>query len=182
MSRFTAVVRARIPDRLAWAVQALDISPGDRILEIGCGNGAAVSLVCDRLAGGRITAIDRSATAIDRATRRNAAHVSSGKAVFQHTDLAGFAPSGQRFDTVYAVNVNAFWVAAAEAEWGTASDVLRPAGVLHLFYQTPTEAQLRRVAEIVTAAMTDHGFSPATIVNRSLRLLHITGRLGHHTR
>src|SRR6266511_195319 len=82
------MVGPRVPKRLQWAVQLLDISPNDEILEIGPGPGVSVSLVCEQLAGGRITAIDRSAIAIARATKRNADHVASGKAVFQHVDLA----------------------------------------------------------------------------------------------
>src|SRR6266498_1502438 len=81
------------PQRLQWAVQVLNVAPEDEILEIGCGPGVAVSLVCEQLAGGKITAIDRSATAIKQAAKRNADHLASGKAALLHIDLAALAVS-----------------------------------------------------------------------------------------
>src|SRR5438045_7966862 len=58
-------------DRLIWAVEILDVAADDRILEVGCGHGVAVSLVCEQLGGGQITAIDRSPKMIELAQQRN---------------------------------------------------------------------------------------------------------------
>lgn len=125
------------PERLQWAVRALDIAADDQVLEVGCGRGVAAALVCDRLIGGRITAIDRSAIAIRRATQRNSDNIAAGKAIFRHTDLAGFTPAGTRFDKVFAVNVNLFWVRAADPELVILRRLLGDDGVLSLFYGTP---------------------------------------------
>ena len=46
----------RIPERIRWTVERLDLAPTDHVLEIGCGPGHAVGLVAERLTTGtRIT-------------------------------------------------------------------------------------------------------------------------------
>jgi SAM-dependent methyltransferase len=174
------MVDPRVPRRLQWAVQLLDISPTDEILEIGPGPGVSVSLICGQLATGRITAIDRSSIAIQRATKRNADHVAAGKAVFRHLDLADVdlvrrVLTGEHFDKVFAVNINLFWVRPAHAELQLIKDLLRPGGVLRLVYETPSEEQTSRVAKTVTGALADRGFATAVTTASSPSLLCITG-------
>src|SRR5690606_33922754 len=53
-------VATSVPDRTRWVVDNLAVRPGDRLLEVGCGGGSAVALVCETLSDGRIVAIDRS--------------------------------------------------------------------------------------------------------------------------
>lgn len=73
------------PIRIAWAVDLLDLTPGDRVFEVGCGPGVAASLVADRLVDGHTTAIDRSPTAIVRARARNGDHLASGRLALEQT-------------------------------------------------------------------------------------------------
>ena len=99
-------------ERFVWAVDTLEVRPADRLLEVGCGHGVAVSLVGERLTTGTITAIDRSPKMIEMATRRNREHVNAGRAVLEAIALEDADLGDQRFDKVFAFNVAPFLAAA----------------------------------------------------------------------
>lgn len=124
------------PDRVRRAVQALSIRPADRILEVGCGNGWAVALVCDKLRSGRILAIDRSTPMIELAKQRNEKHIASGKAQFRTIDLVALN-TAETFDKIFAVNVNTFWRRPVPRELTLLKKLLRPKGSLYLFFESP---------------------------------------------
>ena len=96
-------------ERFVWAVDTLEVRPVDRLLEVGCGHGVAVSLVCERLTTGTITAIDRSPKMIEIATRRNREHVDAGRALFEPIALEDADLGDRSFDKVFAFNVAPFW-------------------------------------------------------------------------
>lgn len=154
----------RIPERLDRAVELLDPRPGERILEIGCGPGVAATLICSRLGGeGKLVAIDRSATAIARAAKRNEEAKASGLLDLVETDLAGFAAAEGEFDAALAVNVNVFWTGPAEPELTALGGLLRPGARLLLAYETPGGSLKPRAAEALDANMRRHGFAAEAI-------------------
>ncbi|USX56063.1 class I SAM-dependent methyltransferase [Lentzea sp. HUAS12] len=95
-------------ERLRGVVGQLAIRPGDRVLEIGCGQGVAATMVCQLLSTGTLTAIDRSVRMVEAATRRNAPYVASGKAEFLIASLEDVNLGDRRFDLVFAVRVGLF--------------------------------------------------------------------------
>jgi SAM-dependent methyltransferase len=124
---------SRPSERFVWAVDTLALDPADRVLEVGCGHGVAVSLVCERLISGRITAIDRSEKMIEMAARRNREHVASGRAVLKTAALENADFADERFDKVFAFNVAPFWLHPKEA-LGIVRRHLAPGGAVHVFW------------------------------------------------
>lgn len=128
------VAGSAAPERPRWAVETMDVAPGDHLLEIGCGTGVAISLVRHRLVDGTITAIDRSASAIRQAERRNLRYVSTGRAVIRLgslEDLGTLADSDldrERFDKIFAVNVNLFRVRSPARELAIVKRLLKATG------------------------------------------------------
>ncbi len=157
-------MRSAAPDRIIAAVEALGVSPGESVLEIGCGSGYAAGLVCDRLADGRMLAIDRSLTRIERARRRLAAHVASGRLRLEAVPLARLDVGEDRFYKVFAINVNVFWVGPATAELERVRGALAPGGTLFLFYETPAPARARHVVERATRALRAGDFRQPEVI------------------
>ena len=123
-------------DRLRAVVDRLDLHPGHRVLEIGCGHGVAATLVCERLTTGRLTAIDRSPKMVDAAARRNARHIAAGTAEFLVATLEDADLGGRRFDRIFAVRVGLFHREPARAR-ALAERWLAPGGRLLSEYDAP---------------------------------------------
>jgi SAM-dependent methyltransferase len=126
-------------ERFLRAVDTLALDPADRVLEVGCGHGVAVSLVCERLTSGRITAIDRSKKMIEMAARRNREHVAGGRAVLKAAALERADFGDERFDKLFAFNVAPFWHQPKEA-LGVVRRHLAPAGAVYLFWDRAPHA------------------------------------------
>jgi ubiquinone/menaquinone biosynthesis C-methylase UbiE len=123
-------------DRLRRIVDELDLEPDDRVLEIGCGHGVAATFVCERLDGGRLTAIDRSPKMIEAATRRNAAYVETGVAEFIVATLEAADLGDRRFDAIFAVRVGLFHREPERAR-RLAERWLAPGGRLRAVFDPP---------------------------------------------
>jgi cyclopropane fatty-acyl-phospholipid synthase-like methyltransferase len=147
----------KIPERLRWAVEKLNLTGDETILEIGCGRGVAVSLVCPQLRSGTIMAIDRSATAIEAARKRNEAFAAAGRAIFHQAAVEDFKGANGAFDVVFAVNVNQFWLDAQRA-LDSVRLLLARDGRLHLFYEAPSPGQRMKIAAALPGKLAASGF------------------------
>ncbi|GAA2820596.1 methyltransferase domain-containing protein [Nonomuraea rubra] len=99
----------RLSPRLAAIVDALPLEPHLRVLEIGCGPGAAARAVAARLGTGHVLAIDRSAAAIEQARAAAAGEIAAGRMSVRQVAGEDFVllPGEEPYDLVFAVRVGA---------------------------------------------------------------------------
>ncbi len=104
------------------------ITPGDRVLELGCATGAMTAVLVD--AGARVTALDRARTYLDRVEARGLTGVDLIEA-----DIEQGLPDGQ-FDHVVAANV-IHELDDPHRFLERCRNALAPDGHLHLTHQNP---------------------------------------------
>lgn len=160
--------RRKAAERLVWAVETLDVQPTDRLLEIGCGHGVAVSLVCERLDGGSVLAIDRSPTMIEQAARRNADHVAAGRASFQAVSLEEAHLGDARFDKVFAIHVGLFLRGDPAWELEIIRDHLADGGRFYVMDQPLVASEAGGTAERLAAVLDDHGMAVREVLVHDL--------------
>jgi len=99
----------RLSSRLAAIVNALPLEAGLRVLEIGCGPGAAARAVARRIGDGHILAIDRSAKAIEKARAASREEIAAGRMSVRQVAIEDFElePGEAPFDMAFAVRVGA---------------------------------------------------------------------------
>lgn len=165
-----------IPARIKWAVDVLDVQPNDQVLEIGCGPGYAAELICARLEKGRLMAIDRSESGVDRTKRRNAKFLESGRLVVRHIDLATLRVPVKRLDRVFAFNVNLFWVRDCAAEVALLHERVSPGGGVYLFYDTSRPDETKTVVRKASAALSAAGFRVSVVDSKQPPVVGIIGR------
>jgi ubiquinone/menaquinone biosynthesis C-methylase UbiE len=160
--------------RLEWAAEVLDVRPDDRLLEVGCGHGVAVWLVCQRLRTGHITALDRSEKMIQMAKRRNREHIQHGLASFQAVALERADLADARFDKVVAFHVAAFWRRPA-VMLGIVREHLAPGGALYLLNQAPEWRDARQFDEFtdhLEGVLREHGWAQVDTATIDEEALH----------
>ncbi|MER8954996.1 methyltransferase domain-containing protein [Mesorhizobium sp. M0833] len=95
--------------RLLAIVNALPLRQGMRVLEIGCGPGAAAREIARRIGGGHVLAIDRSAKAIAQAGAASRAEIAAGRLSLRQVAIEDFELEAdeKHFDIAVAVRVSA---------------------------------------------------------------------------
>jgi ubiquinone/menaquinone biosynthesis C-methylase UbiE len=93
--------------RSRWAVGLLDLQPGDRLLEAGCGPGVAIAAAV--AAGSNVVGVDQSAVMVGQARRRNRRAVRNGRVELIVAPVEQLPAFDVPFDRVLAVNTVGHW-------------------------------------------------------------------------
>jgi trans-aconitate methyltransferase len=165
-----------IPARIRWAVDLMDLKPNDHVLEIGCGPGAGAELICQRLETGKLFAIDRSESGVDRTKRRCRQYVESGRLTVRQIDLATLRVPVKRLTKVFAFNVNLFWVRACADEVALLHERLQPGGAVYLFYEANRPELVPNIVAKASAALAGGGFRVSVVEQKAPPVVGIIGR------
>jgi len=165
-----------IPARLRWAVDVMDLQPDDHVLEIGCGAGAGAELICERLTSGKLFAIDRSESGVDRTKRRCARFVESGRLTVRQIDLATLRVPVKRLTKVFAFNVNLFWVRECADEVALLHERLMPGGAVYLFYEANRPELVPTIVKKGSAALMAGGFRVSVVEQKAPPVVGLIGR------
>ena len=122
IARLMAVANRR-SNRIA--IRALDCSPGDTILDLGCGSGPAVKVLAARAGQGLILGIDQSETMIAQALRHNRHAIRQRRVHLLRGRIDALPCRDNTIDGILAVHVVYF---AGEAAVREARRILRPGG------------------------------------------------------
>lgn len=166
----------QIPPRIVWAVEVMDVQPGDHVLEIGCGPGAGAELICSKLETGRLFAIDRSESGVDRTKRRCAKYLEAGRLTVRQIDLATLRVPVKRLNKVFAFNVNLFWVRECADEIALLHERLLPGGAVHLFYEANRPELVPNIVKKASAALQQAGFRVSIVEQKAPPVIGIIGR------
>ena len=165
-----------IPPRIRWAVEVMDLQPSDHVLEIGCGPGAGAELICSKLETGKLFAIDRSESGVDRTRRRNQKYVDAGRLTVRQIDLATLRVPVKRLHKVFAFNVNLFWVRGCADEVALLHERVLPGGAVHLFYETTQPELVPNIVKKASAALSGGGFRVSMVDQKAPPVVAIIGK------
>jgi ubiquinone/menaquinone biosynthesis C-methylase UbiE len=165
-----------IPPRIRWAVDLMDVQPGDNVLEIGCGPGAGAELICSRLETGKLFAIDRSESGVDRTKRRCRKYVEAGRLTVRQIDLATLRVPVKRLNKVFAFNVNLFWVRECPDEVALLHERVVPGGAVYLFWDANRPELVPTIVGKASKALTDGGFRVSVVEQKAPAVVGVVGR------
>ncbi|MFI5321232.1 MAG: class I SAM-dependent methyltransferase [Myxococcota bacterium] len=150
------------------AIDALEIAPGDRVLDLGCGHGRSLAALAERATRGHVSGADPSELMCEIAEARNRGLVRAGRVAVVRSSVDQLPYGDATFDAVLCVHVVYFW-SDLDAALREVARVMRPGGRFAIVARTaanpavasfPSEIyRFPALAELLASA-TRAGFAP----------------------
>lgn len=92
-----------------WALEFLDFEESDRVLDIGCGGGAALHRMSGYIGTGHLTGVDYSEVSVKVARETNEADIQSGRMDILTASVERLPFEDETFDKIVTVESFYFW-------------------------------------------------------------------------
>jgi SAM-dependent methyltransferase len=122
-----------------WAIDQMDVTPFDSVLDMGCGGGMAIKLLSRVTPEGFVAGLDYSQDMVRQACRRNRAAIARARVGIKHGDAMEMPYGDMVFDRVCAIETFYFWPDPARG-LEEALRVLKPGGRLTIALEMSKEA------------------------------------------
>jgi arsenite methyltransferase len=153
----------------SYAVRQLELTPSDRVLEVGFGGGVSLPAL---IAGAAfVGGVDRSSDMVRRAKAMFSEAVSAGRADFREGNVEELPFEASSFERVCTVNTIYFW-SSLDAGFAEIRRVLSPGGRVVVGFVPkermdrmgmPVDIFTSRAPEDVVAALRKAGFSDVRV-------------------
>ena len=125
---------------------------------------------------GKLFAIDRSESGVDRTKRRCQRFIEAGRLTVRQIDLATLRVPVKRLHKVFAFNVNLFWVRDASAEIALLHERILPGGSVFIFFEATRREQVPEMIERTSKALASAGFRVSIVDSKQPAAVGIIGK------
>lgn len=110
LGRLGGAIMARTNRKVAaWAIDLLEVQPGDSVLEVGFGPGVAIQLLANAVSSGHVVGVDSSEEMVEQAMARNARAIESGRVDLRRGSVEKLPFEDESFDKVLSINSMQVW-------------------------------------------------------------------------
>lgn len=92
-----------------WALDFVNFQEEDQVLDIGCGGGATLKRISERIRTGHLTGVDYSEVSVKMSRETNGADIRNGKMEILEASVEKLPFEDERFDKIVTVESFYFW-------------------------------------------------------------------------